>query len=99
MRIGEVIGTVTLNRRHPSLHGGRFKIAVPLSLDDLAGGGGPSAEEIVVYDEIGAGIGHRIAITEGREAAQPFYPEVKPLDAYCSAILDNLTLQPTEGEP
>ncbi len=93
MRIGEVIGTVTLNRPHPSLHGGRFKIAVPLSLDDLWGGDGPPAEELVVYDELGAGIGHRIAITEGREAAQPFYPEVKPLDAYCSAILDNVTLQ------
>jgi len=98
MRIGEVIGTVTLNRQHPSLHGGRFKIAVPLSLDDLAGGGGPPAEELVVYDEIGAGIGHRIAITEGREAAQPFYPEVKPLDAYCSAILDQVTLQLSEDE-
>jgi ethanolamine utilization protein EutN len=93
MRIGEVIGTVTLNRRHPSVSGGRFKIAVPLSLDDLAGGGGPAAEELVVYDELGAGIGHRIAITEGREAAQPFYPEVKPIDAYCSAILDNVTLK------
>jgi microcompartment protein CcmK/EutM len=48
----------------------------------------------VVYDELGAGVGHRIAITEGREAAQPFYPEVKPIDAYCSAILDDVTLRP-----
>ena len=28
MRIGEVIGTVTLNRLHPSLKGGRFKLVV-----------------------------------------------------------------------
>lgn len=94
MRIGEVIGTVTLNRRHPALAGARFKIAVPLSLSDLSAEGQPPAEELVVYDELGAGVGHRIAITEGREAAQPFYPEVKPIDAYCSAILDDVTLRP-----
>jgi len=97
MRIGEVIGTVTLNRRHPALAGARFKIAIPLSGSDLSGEGGPPAEELVVYDELGAGVGHRIAITEGREAAQPFYPEVKPIDAYCSAILDDVTLRPAES--
>jgi len=97
MRIGEVIGTVTLNRRHPTLAGARFKIAIPLSESDLSGEGGPPAEELVVYDELGAGVGHRIAITEGREAAQPFYPEVKPIDAYCSAILDHVTLRPAES--
>jgi microcompartment protein CcmK/EutM len=74
MRIGEVIGTVTLNRRHPSLAGGRFKLVVPLYLADLAGKGGGPAEELTVYDELGAGLGHRIALIEGREAAQPFHP-------------------------
>ena len=52
MRIGEVIGTVTLNRQHPSLLGARFKLVVPLSLDDLCAAGGPPAEEITVYDEL-----------------------------------------------
>jgi len=37
MRIMEVIGTVTLNRCHPSLEGACLKLAVPLSLADLAG--------------------------------------------------------------
>ena len=92
MRIGEVIGTVTLSRWHPSLAGGRFKLAMPLSLADLAGQSEKPAEELVVYDELGAGIGHRIAISEGREAAMPFHPEEKPLDAYCAAILDNVTV-------
>ncbi|MBN2021168.1 MAG: carbon dioxide concentrating mechanism protein CcmL [Pirellulales bacterium] len=88
MRIAEVIGTVTLNRAHPSLLGGRFKLAVPLTLEDLLGQGDRSAEMIVVYDELGADVGCRIAVSEGREAAMPFYPEDKPLDAYNAAILD-----------
>ena len=37
MRIGDVIGTVTLNRVHPSLTGASFKLVAPLSWDNLAG--------------------------------------------------------------
>lgn len=98
MRIGEVVGTVTLNRCHPALSGGRFKLVVPLSLADLRGKGGEPAGEIAVYDELGAGVGSRIAISEGREAAQPFYPDVKPIDAYNAAILDTIRLEDEHDE-
>jgi ethanolamine utilization protein EutN len=94
MRVGEVIGTVTLNRRHPSLAGGRFKLVVPLALDDLTDGSDEPAEELTVYDELGAGVGCRIAISEGREAAMPFHPEKKPVDAYNAAILDTVRVEP-----
>ena len=90
MRVGEVIGTVTLAAWHPSLSGARYVLAVPLSLENLQGKAAPSAEELVVYDELGAGPGHRIAISEGGEAAQPFYPQMKPVDAYCAALLDQV---------
>ncbi len=93
MRIGEVIGTVTLNRRHPSLEGARLKLVVPLSWDNLAGRSDESMGEIAVLDELGAGLGSRIALSEGREAAMPFYPEVKPIDAYNAAILDTLEFE------
>lgn len=93
MRIGEVLGTVTLSRRHPSLVGARLKVVVPLSLANLTGAEPPAAEELVVYDDLGAGVGHRIAFSEGAEAAQPFRPEVKPVDAYCAAILDTINIQ------
>ncbi len=96
MRIAEVIGTVTLNRAHPSLAGARLKLAVPLALAELTGGGRPLAGEIVVFDELGAGVGSRIAVSEGREAAMPFYPEVKPLDAYSAAILDRVHIETAE---
>jgi microcompartment protein CcmK/EutM len=96
MRISEVIGTVTLSRSHPSLAGGTFKLVVPLSLADLVGRGGQPAEELVVYDALGAGLGQRIALSEGREAAQPFHPEPKPIDAYNAAILDQIQIHPSE---
>jgi ethanolamine utilization protein EutN len=70
--------------------GARFKVVVPLSLDNLTGRSEPKAEELVVYDELGAGIGNLIAISEGAEAAQPFRPEMKPVDAYNAAVLDKV---------
>ncbi len=94
MRIGKVIGTVTLNTRHPSLHGASFKLAVPQSWDNLSGQSDAWQDEIVVFDELGAGLGSTIALSEGREAAMPFYPDVKPVDAYNAAILDTLTYKP-----
>src|SRR5262245_20842356 len=92
MRIGEVIGVVTLNRAHPTLVGAAFRLAVPLTLDELAQGWQPRGEELVVYDELGAGVGSRIAFSEGGEAAQPFLPDEKPVDAYNAAILDSVHL-------
>jgi ethanolamine utilization protein EutN len=98
MRIGDVIGTVTLNRVHPSLTGASFKLVAPLSWDNLAGRWEKRLEEVAVYDELGVGVGSRIALSEGREAAVPFYPEAKPVDAYNAAILDTLNYDPAEIE-
>jgi microcompartment protein CcmK/EutM len=96
MRIGETIGTVTLSRWHPSLGGAVLRLTVPLSLDNLLGRSADRAEALVVYDDLGAGVGSRIAFSEGGEAAQPFRPHDKPVDAYCAAILDTLTLHPNQ---
>lgn len=90
MRIGEVIGSVTLNRAHPSVVGAQLKLAAPLSWDTLLGRNAEPLEEVIAYDELGAGIGCLIALSEGREAAMPFHPEIKPVDVYNAAILDNL---------
>jgi len=94
MRIGKIIGTVTLNTRHPSLNGASFKLAVPQSWDNLCERSDQWQDEVVVFDELGAGLGSTIALSEGREAAMPFYPEVKPVDAYNAAILDTFTYKP-----
>jgi ethanolamine utilization protein EutN len=91
MRIAEVIGTVTLNRVHPSLTGARFLIAVPFSLkglrQEVADG-----EDLVIYDDLGAGLGTRVGISEGGEAAVPFLPKKMPVDAYCACILDTVVI-------
>ena len=91
MRIAEVIGTVTLSRCHPSLTTYRWVIGVPFSLNGLRAEQ-PDGEDFVVLDELGAGHGQRIAVSEGAEAAQPFHPVKKPVDAYCACILDSVTV-------
>ncbi len=94
MRIAKVIGTVTLSQLHPSIRGARLKVAIPLSLEDLTAASEHHAEDLVVYDDLGAGIGDLIMLSEGGEAAQPFYPELKPIDAYNAGILDSVQVSP-----
>jgi ethanolamine utilization protein EutN len=91
MRIAEVIGTVTLSRMHPSLSGFRYVIGVPFSAKALHAGQ-PDGEDVVIYDDLGAGLGAKIAFSESGEAATPFYPEKKPIDAYCACLLDSVAL-------
>ena len=92
MRIAQIIGTVTLSRLHPSLKGGRLRLAVRLSRSDLTGQTEPGHDPVVVWDDLGVGLGDKIALAQGAEAAQPFRPELKPVDAYNAAILDRIDL-------
>ena len=91
MRIGQVIGTVTLNRCHPSLLGSGWKLVVPLDADQLQAGPG-DREALVAFDQQAAGTGQRVAISEGAEASAPFHPDQKPIDAYIAAQLDQIEI-------
>ena len=93
MRIAEVIGTVTLSRVHPTLAGYRWIIGVPYSLQALRADGPPDGEDVVIFDGLGAGSRSRVGFSEGGEAAVPFLPERKPVDAYCACILDQVVVQ------
>ena len=93
MRIAEVIGTVTLSRCHPSVAGARWVIGVPFSLQALQQSRPPDGEDVVIFDKLGAGNGSRVGFSEGGEAAAPFYPEKKPVDAYCACILDQVSVR------
>ena len=95
MRIAKVIGTVTLSRGHPSVTGFRWVLGVPFSLKALREDGPPDGEDLVIFDQLGAGNGNRIGFSEGGEAAAPFYPQKKPVDAYCACILDRVTILAT----
>jgi microcompartment protein CcmK/EutM len=92
MRIAEVIGSVTLSRVHPSMVGARWVIGVPFSLTALREDRDADGEDLVIYDNLGAGVGARIGFSEGGEAAAPFHPERKPVDAYCACILDTVVV-------
>ena len=93
MRIAEVIGIVTLSRCHPSIIGYRWIIGVPFSLKALRDDADPDGEDFVILDELGAGQGDKIGVSEGAEAAMPFFPNKKPIDAYCACLLDTISVK------
>jgi len=93
MRIMESIGTVTLSRCHPELNAAVWKVAVPLMHAGLLGEGSGRTEPIVILDELGAGQGSLLAVSESAEAAAPFHPNTKPIDAYNAAILDEVSVE------
>ncbi len=91
MRIGEVIGRLTLNQCDPKMIGGRFLIVQPHDPASLREGSMGKGEVVVVYDQMGARLGDRVAFSEGREAAMPFHPDRVALDAYLVCLLDSVT--------
>ncbi len=96
VRIGRVVGKVVLSRCHAAMTGATYKIVIPLTLEDLGSDRLGEVEDVVAYDELAAGLDTLVAISEGREAAQPFHPEEKPVDAYIAALLDSVLVEPVE---
>lgn len=86
MRMGTVIGRVTLSVRSKKYVGERLLLTLPWKTGTF-GGVEKHDPAIVVYDQLGAGVGQQIAISEGREAACPF-EKPTPVDAYCAALVD-----------
>ncbi len=98
MRIGRVIGRVTLSRQDPAFRGARWLVVSPMSRPQLS----RPDEEIVstsasaiVYDDLGATRGDIIGFVEGAEATAPF-DRPTPIDAYNAAIIENLNYQPAD---
>ncbi len=82
MRLGIVRGHLTLNTAVPAFRGRTLAILEPVTMENLVArngmGGGKS---LIAIDELGAANGQMVAFTEGREAANPFWPEPVPVDA------------------
>lgn len=97
MRMGNVIGRVTLGQTIPGIQGARWIIVSPMNretLQKLPDEPGLSTEySTVVYDDLGAGPGDIIGFIEGREAASPFDPPI-PIDAINGAIIDHIHYSP-----
>ena len=99
MRLGFVTGVVVLSRVDAGLCPSRFLIVRPVSGDDLASKRGTgSGRELVVADHLGPGIGSLIAFVEGREGANPYYPGLAAVDAYCSLIVENVDYRPPQAD-
>ena len=96
MRLGHVIGRVTLSKQDPAYKGGRFLLVQPFDKSKFAGAAmEPLAKgsSLVVYDNLGAGLGNVIGFTEGAEATAPF-ENPTPVDAYNAALIDQIFYNP-----
>ena len=98
MRLGTVIGRVTLSAVVPELIGARWLIVSPFSREHFQRGtetppGMSKEPTLVVYDAIGGGVGDTIGFVEGREAAQPF-EKSPPIDAINAALVDEVFYSP-----
>jgi carbon dioxide concentrating mechanism protein CcmL len=92
MRLGIVRGHVTLSPAVPELLGKTLVVLEPVTMANLVAknglGGGKS---LVAVDALGAAKGQIVAFTEGAEAANPYWPNRVPIDAYCTLIVDSVT--------
>ena len=98
MKLGTVIGRVTLSQTVPALNGARWLIVSPFTREHYQRGtdtptGMSKDPSIVAYDNIGGGIGQTIGYIEGREAAQPF-DQPTPIDAINAALVDEIFYSP-----
>jgi len=96
MRLGHVIGKVTLSKQDPAYLGGRFLLVQPFAQKQYRGAPmmplAPGSS-LVVYDNLGAGLGCVIGFTEGSEASAPFQ-QPTPVDAFNAAIVDEFFYTP-----
>ncbi|MBT8044278.1 MAG: ethanolamine utilization protein EutN, partial [Verrucomicrobiae bacterium] len=77
MRIGHVIGKITMNTQEEAFRGGRWLMVNPVDTDQLNSCVREQPDltnqpSLVVYDNIGAGQGDIIGFVEGAEATAPF---------------------------
>ena len=108
MRLGHVIGRVTLSQQDPAYKGGRFLLVQPFDKGsyerERVDGAKPlvharsdtplaKGNSLVVYDNLGADLGHIIGFTEGAEATAPF-DQPTPVDAFNAAIVDQIFYTP-----
>ena len=98
MRLGAVIGRVTLGKTVPGIEGARWLVVSPFTREHYQRGrqtpaglsGDPS---VVVYDDLGGGVGQTIGFIEGREASEPF-DQPTPIDAISAVLVDEVSYHP-----
>ncbi|HEX8711570.1 MAG TPA: EutN/CcmL family microcompartment protein [Terracidiphilus sp.] len=94
MRLGIVRGHVVLNPAVESYAGRTLAVIEPVTMENLrAKNGMGGGKTLIAVDELCAAEGQMVAFTEGSEAANPFWPDRVPVDAYCALIVDSIDVQ------
>lgn len=94
MRLGIVRGRVVLNSHVEWFKGRTLAVVEPVTMENLrARNGLGGGKALIVLDELGAAEGQMVAFTEGSEAANPFWPDRVPVDAYCALIVDSVDVR------
>lgn len=99
MKLGKVIGRVTLSATTDGLDGARWLVVSPCTKEQYKEGteepGMSSEPSLIVYDNLGGSVGEVIGYIEGREAASPF-KNPPPIDAINAALIDKVFYSPKE---
>ena len=100
MKLGSVVGRVTLNKVVPELQGARWLIISPFTREHFARGAAApvtmgTEPSLVIYDALGGAVGQTVGYVEGREAAQPFDAPT-PIDAINAALVDEIFYKPMD---
>jgi microcompartment protein CcmK/EutM len=93
MKLARTIGTVTLSRSHPSMQGAKLRCVEVVDAVERLNEQPLGGDTIVAWDLCGSGTGDLVAMAEGPESAQPFHPDIKPLDASIVALIDEVSLR------
>ncbi len=99
MRLARVMGHVVLHQRLPELPTGALLLCEAFDARNVQDitveqrRSRPMDESLVVFDELGAGVGSVVAVADGREASMPWWPAHRPVDSYCVAIIDTVNVK------
>jgi len=89
MLIAQVIGTIVATRKHELLVGSKIQVVQPLECE----GKQPKGEPFVAVDTVGAGIGERVVVVQGRGARLAVENDQCPVDATIIGIIDQVDIE------
>ena len=92
MKLARTIGSVTLSKAHPAMRQAKLRCVEMIDSTDQLETQPLGGDTVVAWDLCSTGIGDLVALAEGPEAAQPFRPDVNPLDASIVALIDQIDL-------
>jgi len=89
---------VVLNQCVEALRSNGLLMVEPVTAENLAARNGKGGGKmLVVADQLWPDEGQLIGICEGSEAANPYWPNPTPVDAYCAMVIDDYDFKPPES--